>query len=267
MRSAPVPEAGELLSMSQARVDTVSGNNPITSQGQVGASGHANLARSSAGAQGILAGASTPISEFVDKLANQVIVPFLYDMREMNQSMLPLSQLDWIMSEELRHAYVTEGGDLIDILNARVKFQVLAGSKMTSRRIMAQALPQLTQFLSGPSITEQMAIQAKKVDIVELIRLWFEMAELKNMKDIIVDMTPEDKQRHQQMSQGGLQQQKFLQQQALAAQKAAQQEQAADAENIARASRDALRIGWKASVEPEQLQGEPNAVAGFGSQV
>jgi hypothetical protein len=132
---------------------------------------------------------------------------------------------------------------------------------------MAQALPQLTQFLSGPSITEQMAIQAKKVDIVELIRLWFEMAELKNMKDIIVDMTPEDKQRHQQMSQGGLQQQKFLQQQALAAQKAAQQEQAADAENIARASRDALRIGWKASVEPEQLQGEPNAVAGFGSQV
>jgi hypothetical protein len=266
MRSAPVPEAGELLAMSQGRVDMVSGN-PVTSRGDVGSSGHSNMARSSAGASGILAGANTPISDFIDKLANQVIIPFLYDCQEMNRSMLPLSQLEFIMSDELKHEYVPQGGDLIDILNAKVKFQVLAGSKMQTRRNMAQALPQLTQFLSTPAIIDQLAVEGKKIAIDELIRTWFEMAEMKNMKDLIVPMTPQDLQRQQQQSQGGLTQQKFLQQQALIAQKAQLQSQQADADNVARSARDVLREGFKASVAPEELQGEPNATAGFGSEV
>lgn len=181
--------------------------------------------------------------------------------------MLPVSQLRFILSDELQHEYLANGGDEIDILNAKVRFQVLAGSKLATRRNMAQALPQLTQFLSGPSITEQLAIQNKKIDVMELIKVWFEMAEMKDVRDVVVDMTPEDTARHQQQSQGGLTQAKFLQQQQLLAQKAAIQEQQADNENVARASRDLLRIGFKASTEPEELQGEPNAVAGFGSQV
>ena len=263
----PVVEAQQLLGMSQGRVDTVSGNNPMTSQGVAGASGHSNLARSSAGAQGLLQGASNVISDCVDKLANQVIVPFLYDMQEMNQSMLPLSQLDYIMSDELKHDYITQGGDLIDILNARVKFGILAGSKMQTRRNMAQALPQLTQFLANPAITEQLAIQNMKIDVKELIRTWFEMADMKNMNDMIVPMTPEDTARHQQMTQGGQTQAKFQQQQALVAQKAALQEQQADADNIARAARDVLRESFKKSTEPEDLTGEPSATTGFGSEV
>ena len=268
MRSAPVPEANELLGMSQSRVDMVSGNNPITSMGQAGTSGHSNLARSSAGASGILAGANTPISDFVDKIANQVIVPFLYDMQEMNRSMLPLSQLDWIMSDELKHEYTTTGGDLIDILNAKVKFQILAGSKMTTRRNMAQGLPQLTQFLANPAVIEQLAIEGKKVDINEICRMWFEASEWKNINDVIIPMTAQDLQRQQQQSQGGMNQQKFQQQQALVAQKAAIQEQQADADNIARAARDVLREGFKKSVEPEELTGEPNTTGtGFGGNL
>ena len=215
MRSAPVPEAGELLAMSQGRVDMVSGNNPITSMGQAGTSGHSNLARSSAGASGILAGANTPISDFIDKLANQVIVPFLYDMQEMNRSMLPMSQLDYIMSDELKHEYVETGGDLLDILNAKVKFQILAGSKMTTRRNMAQGLPQLTAFLAQPAVLEQLAVEGKKVDVNEIVRMWFEASEWKNLNDVIVPMTQQDLQRQQQQSQGGQAEQKFLQQQQL----------------------------------------------------
>ena len=268
MRSAPVPEAGELLAMSQGRVDMVSGNNPITSMGQAGTSGHSNLARSSAGASGILAGANTPISDFIDKLANQVIVPFLYDMQEMNRSMLPMSQLDYIMSDELKHEYVETGGDLLDILNAKVKFQVLAGSKMTTRRNMAQGLPLLTQFLSQPAILEQLAIEGKKVDVNELVRMYFEASEWKNMNDVIIPMTPQDMQRMQQQSQGGQNEQKFLQQQQLIAQKAQLQAQQADSDNISRAARDVLREGFKKAVEPEELTGETNTSGvGFGGNL
>jgi hypothetical protein len=265
MRSAPVPEAGELLAMSQGRVDMVSGN-PVTSRGDVGSSGHSNMARSSAGASGILAGANTPISDFIDKLANQVIVPFLYDVQEMNRSMLPMSQLDYIMSDELKHEYVATGGDLLDILNAKVKFQILAGSKMTTRRNMAQGLPQLTAFLAQPAVLEQLAVEGKKVDVNEIVRMWFQAAEWQNMNDVIVPMTQEDLQRQQQQSQGGQAEQKFLQQQQLIAQKAQLQSQQADADNIARAARDVLREGFKKSVEPEELTGEPNeSGTGFGS--
>jgi hypothetical protein len=263
----PVPEAGQILGMSQSRVDSVSGNSSMSGQGVSGASGHSNLARSSAGAQGLLQGASTPVSEFVDKIANQVIVPFLYDMQEMNQMMLPLSQLDWIMSEELKHDYVTQGGDLIDILNAKVKFAILAGSKMQTRRNMAQGLPMLSQFLSNPAIVEQLAVEGKKIDVNEIVRMWFEASDWKNQNDVVVPMTPKDLQRQQQQSQGGVLQQKFQAQQALLAQKSAAQQQQADADNTARAARDVLRETFKKAVEPEELSGSPDTqTTGFGSQ-
>jgi hypothetical protein len=215
----------------------------------------------------LLQGASTPVSEFVDKIANQVIVPFLYDMQEMNQMMLPLSQLDWIMSEELKHDYVTQGGDLIDILNAKVKFAILAGSKMQTRRNMAQGLPMLSQFLSNPAIVEQLAVEGKKIDVNEIVRMWFEASDWKNQNDVVVPMTPKDLQRQQQQSQGGVLQQKFQAQQALLAQKSAAQQQQADADNTARAARDVLRETFKKAVEPEELSGSPDTqTTGFGSQ-
>ena len=133
---------------------------------------------------------------------------------------------------------------------------------------MAQVLPMLSQFLANPAIIEQLALEGKKVAVDELIRVWFETAEMKDIGDMIVQMTPQDLQRQQQMSQGGMQNQKFQQQQALAAQKEQAQSQQADAENIARASRDVLRLGFKQAVEPEELTGSPYAqTQGFGSEV
>ena len=268
-RPAPVPEAMELMAMSQQRADTVSGANPINALGQAGSSGHSNLARTATGAGGLMAGANSGISEFVDKLANQVIIPLLYNIQEMNRRLLPPSQLDWILSDELKHVYLDEDGnpgDPIDILNARVKFNVLAGSKMSVRRNIAQFLPQLTQFLANPAVVEQLAIESKKIDVNEICHLWFESAELPDINDVIVPMSDEDKARHQAQSQGGLTQQKFQQQQALIAQKAQLQEQQSDASNVALAAREALRAGWKKAVEPEELTGDVNTSGvGLGS--
>ena len=263
-RLPAIPEAGELMAMSQGRADTVSGNNPIMG-GNAGSSGHSNLARSSAGAQALAQGASSGISEFIDNLADQVIVPLLYDMQQMNREMLPESQLNFIMSEELKHEYVQSGGDVIDILNARVKFSILAGSKMQTRRNMAQALPMLSQFLSNPEIISSLSVEGKKVNVGEVVHMWFEAADFKNLNDVIIDMTPQDLQRQQQQSQGGQQQMKAQAQSQLQAQKDAAAEQRDDASNIARAARDVLREGFKKSVEPMELTGEPSATTGFGS--
>lgn len=258
----PVVEANQLFMMSQQRVDSVSGNNPVANS----TAGHSNMARSAAGAQGLLQSSSNVVSEAVDKLAYQVIVPFLYDMQEMNQMFLAPSQLDFILSEELKHEYITQGGDIIDILNARVKFSILAGSKMQSRRQMVQSLPMMSQFLSNGEIVSALAIEGKKVDVAELLRMWMEAGEFKNMSDLIIPMTDEDKQRmQQQQSQGGMVQQKAQTQSQLEQQKFQQKQQLLDQENTARAARDVLRAGFAKAVEPDELTGTPSATTGFGS--
>jgi hypothetical protein len=263
-RSAAVPEAQLLIAMAQQWISSASGNSPL-SQGVAGEAGHSNMARSSAGAQGLLAGAAAQVSAFVDKVSRQVFVPFLYELYEMNRAMLSANQLQFILDKELQSDYLASGQSLVDLLNSRVKFSVLAGAKMQTRRNAVQGLPLVTQFLQSPEIVQQLAIEGKKVDVLEIIRRWFEAMDMKGINDVIVPMTDQDRQRAQQMSQGGLQQQKFQNQTQLQAQKALQSQQLSDSENIARAARDVIREGFKASVAPEILEGEPDATRGLGS--
>ena len=263
-RQPAVPEAGQHLQMSQARAEQVSGANETATQGIAGASGHSNMARSSAGAQALSAGAGSRPAFFVGKLSTQVIVPWLYEMYEMDKAMLPVSQLKYILSDELQHDYLKNGGDIIDLLNARVKFSVLAGAKMQTRRNMAQALPLVVQFVTNQQTENQLALQSKKVDIAELIRLQFEAADLKSFNDVIVDMTPEDTARWQQM-QNGPAAAKIQGAQSLQQQKFEQEQQLLDQANEARAGRDVLREEIKKSVEPEALTGapDPNGLGSF----
>jgi len=213
-------------------------------------------------------GAMNMLGEFVDKLVNQVFVPFLYDMQELNKAELNPSQLKYILSDELQHEYVKNGGDTLDLLNARVKYTVLAGSKMQNLKSMAQALPMMTQFLGNPEIVQGLAVEKKKVNVSEIIRMWFETSRWPNLNDVIIPMTAEDMQRLQQQSQGGMIQQKTQAQSQLLNQKFQQAQQLADAENISRAARDVLREGFKKAVEPEELTGQPqSSSSGFGGEV
>lgn len=263
-RQPAVPEAGQHLQMSQARAEQVSGANEAASQGIAGSSGHSNLARSSAGAQLIASGAGSRPAHFISKLANQVFIPLLYEMYEMDKAMLPMSQLRYILSDELQHEFMSSGQDMVDLLNARVKFSVLAGSKMQTRRNMAQALPIITQFLSNPETGQQLGTQKLKVDYAELIRLQFEAADIKEFKDIIVPMSPEEDQRWQMTTPAAKAQAQAQSQAQLEQQKFEHQQELSDAENTARAARDVLREEFKRAVEPEALTGEPNP-SGLGS--
>lgn len=266
-RSQPVPEAQMLLGMSQGRVEQVGGTNPLNSSGNAGSSGHSNLGRSSAGAQAIASGGAQPAAEYVDKFCRQVFIPFLYDLQEMNQELLSEDELTYILNDELKHEFMATGQDILDVLNARVKFSILAGAKMQARRNMAQALPLLTQFLSNPEVTGQLSVEGKKIDIMEVCRMYFESSDWKNVNDVIVPMTPQDLQRQQAQSQAAQQQSKGAVQAQLQTLKYQQQQQLADSENIARAGRDVLREAFKKSVEPDELTGEPGAQVGFGSSV
>jgi hypothetical protein len=257
-RYAPVPEAFQHIQLSQARAEQSSGSNSISSSGSAGNSGHSNISRSATGANLLAAGSTNLISSFIDRLANQVITPFLYEMFEMDKAMLPPSQLRYILNEELRDAYLQEGNDLVDILNAKLKFTIAAGSKLNEKRNMAQAWPSMIQFLNSPETTQQLAVSGLKVDIQEVVETTFYISGFKNEKDIIVPMTPEDVQRQQALQQGaqtGKIQAQAQTQAALQQQKFEQQQQLQDEGNIARAARDVLREQYKAQVEGKPVPG------------
>lgn len=264
-RLPAVPEAAEHISMSQARAEVVSGSSDASSQGVAGSSGHSNLARSATGANMLASGSSSRVGDFVEKLANQVMVPFLSQVHEMNRAMLPPSTMRYILGEELEHEFMRDSGDLIELLNAKVKFSILAAAKMQARKNMAQALPLLVQFLNSPETSSQLAIGGKKIETQEIIRMMFEVSDWKNLNDVVVQMTPEDQQRWQAMQASAQQNSKTAGAQQLEDQKFQHQQQLSDQENTARAAREVLRQAFQKSALPSVLSGTPSATTGFGS--
>jgi hypothetical protein len=267
-RTPAVPEAGQHLALSQARVEQTSGANELSSQGIAGSSGHSNIARTAAGANLLASGSGNRISDFVEKLADNVIIPFLYQVHEMDRSRLPVKTIKSLLNDELQSDYFKNKGDIVELLNSRLKFSILAGAKMAVRRNLAQALPVLSSFLTNQFVLQQLQTEQKKIDVEELLHLFFEAAEMPDeYYDIVVPMTPEESQRAQQNSPAALVQAKAQaaqqSQQAITQQKFQQQQMLLDQGNYAKSARDILRHSIETAGLTEAIQGEPGA-QGFG---
>lgn len=252
-RLPPVPEAGEHISLSQNRTDQYAGAGALNTSGM--SAGHSNLARSAAGAT-MLGSSGTTAPDFIDKITNQVFIPMLYAFQEMNNEELPAKTWKSILSDELQHAFVTQKqGSIIDLMNARIKFSVLAGAKMAARQKMAQALPIMTQYLMNEQTNQQLAIAGERVDVTEVLKMFWEVSEWKNFKDVVVDMTDEEMQRAQMNSPAAQQQAQAQQQQQMLQQKQNNSLELVDAENVARAGREYLRTQWNAQAKASEFTG------------
>ena len=263
-RTNAVPEAGEHISMSQARVELVSGANEVTTQGVAGNAAHSNLGRSAAGANLIGAGAASRPQDFVEKFVAQVFIPFLYEVAEMNRSLLPKETIRHILDEELEHAYFKEGGTVVELMNSRVMFSTLAGAKMQARRQMAQAMPLLTQLLTNEQTTKQLGIQRKKVNVAAILDDFIEVSGWRRRADWIQDMTPEDEQRYAAQSPAAQIQAKGQVQEQLQQKQHNNKLDLVDAENMAKGGREVLRHALEAAETPNAITGAPAGGAGFG---
>ena len=107
-----------------------------------------------------------------------------------------------MLTEELQDEFT---GDPLDLKNANLRFQILAGSKLRSRMAMLQLAPQLVQLLQLAPVLDAIGDQQKKVDWVELIQCLLDATDWPGAQKFVVDMTQEDKQRQQQKSQQAMQ--------------------------------------------------------------
>jgi hypothetical protein len=263
-RLPAVPEAAEHIAMSQARVELNSGANEVTAQGIAGNAAHSNMGRTAAGANLIGAGADSRPQDFVEKFVSQVFIPFLYEVQEMDRRLLPKETIKYILDEELEHAYFSEGGSVTELLNARIKFSVLAGAKMQARRQMAQAMPLLIQLLTNEQTTKQLGIQKKKVNVAAILEDFIEVSGWKVRNDWIQDMTPEDEKRYMAQSPAAQVQAKAQAQGQLQQQQHSNKLELIDQENLSRAGREVLRHTMEQAETPEATFGSPASGAGFG---
>jgi hypothetical protein len=135
----------------------------------------------------------------------------------------------------------------VDIMNARIDFDILAASKLSARRALGQSIPILYQFLLAEPVLTSLQQQGKKIDMGEMVNMLFDVTGWPNRQDVIVDMNQDDEARAA-MNNPGVQQM-------LAQREAAQTDQSnklqvIEEENIARAGRDVIKEAIKKKEQP-----------------
>jgi hypothetical protein len=250
-RMQAVPEAYAEIQASQARAEGSSGANELMVQGSTPAQGRTSLGRTATGANLLAGGSGARLESFVERIADQVIVPALDMFFEMDKQLLEPEQLRGILNDEMDQAW--EGDDL-DILNARVSFDVLAASRMVARQRMAQSLPILAQSLLTDPMHAMLSQQGKKLEVNELVNMWFDISGWKSKSSLIVDMTEEDKTR---LAMQNPAMQQMMAQKAKTQAETDSKLQILDADNAARAYREINRQLLEKALTPDLLSGNP----------
>lgn len=207
----------ELLGSSDARVARRTAASEISVAGAM-PSKNSSITRTATGVNSLSSGTGTRLEYIVSNIADQVFVPLLNAIHEMNLLFLDPEQVEKILTDELDIAYK---GDVLDLVNGQYDFQMLAASRLQKKTAMAQTLPLLYQFLLTEPVLNSLTEQGKKVNIGELVKMSFDVSGWPNYDDVIVPMTDAEKQQ-QAANSPATQQQAQLQ--------AEQQKQAGDAQ-------------------------------------
>ena len=252
-------EVWAAIQVSESQAESATGANDNLVQGSASAP-KTSMGRTATGAGNMMSAVAGRLQDPVENFIFNVYEPWIVQMDELNNERLPMSALREVLGDELGPEYKL---DEHNFLNARIKFEVLAGSHLVAKKTMAQALPLLVQLFSAPQMLQQLNQTGWTVDLKELMRMMMEVSEWKNQHDIIRKLTPEEKQaqaannpaQQQIAAKAGLEDQKFQHTQAIV-----------DQENLARAAREVMRQTIEKSESPEAVTGEAGGT-GFGSQV
>jgi hypothetical protein len=197
MPKMPLGEIFAFLQNSSAKAEAADGANSQLVQGAVpGQGGKTSLTRTAGGAQQFGAAVATRLQGPVGHFVQQVLVPFVYQLDTLNRRFVPMNQVRTILGDELGPSFKF---DESKFLNGKVEFDCLAGAHLASRKIMAQALPLLTQIFDNPQILEMLADNNQEyVDVKEMLLMWLEATGWRNRKSLIKPMNQDMIARRQQ---------------------------------------------------------------------
>lgn len=249
------PEVWAALQESEKATESSSGADQTLVQGS-SAGPRTSMGRTAGGA-GILANASaTRLDGPLDNFIEQVFKPFLYALDSMVFNYFTDAEIMSILGEELGHEFTI---DLQKFHDAKIEYEVLAGSSLAAKRTMAQSMTLIEQIFSNPQIQQSLAeINEEYIDFKTILRMWMEASEWKDTNDIIKPMTPAMKQRRDQQSQAAQAQSKANVTTQSNQQKFEQKQQLEDQANENRIKRDIVRETFRDNSMSEATEGVPS---------
>lgn len=187
---------------SDARAQRRSGANQLITQGSAPAAGQ--LGRTSQGISTATAAIGAKIGYWADQISGNVVVPFLEACHEMNSLWMPEDEIKEFFQKNLKEEAFPQ--DPLEVKNAELKFQMLAGAKLQKRMAMLQLAPTLVQLLMAPPVLEAISDAQHKWDWVEFIQVLLDAAGWPGTQKFIVEMSEDDMKRQQEKQQMALQQ-------------------------------------------------------------
>jgi hypothetical protein len=262
LQMPPVPaEAWQFIQQAKASGAETSGANEQVMMGAGSPGIHTTGMRTATGAGLVGQANATRLDLPEDTFVEQVFVPWLYKMDELNNDLLPTSVLRRTLGDELGEAFKV---DHVDFRNARIEYEVLAGSKLGAKKEMLQAFPVMIQLLNNPTFIQNLADNGYRLDGPAIFRGFADGAGWRYSQAFMVKMDDQQKAQHQANSPAGLQAANAKTQLQMQAQKFQQEQQMEDQKQLGKAGNEALRATYEKELQPEYAGGD--VTQGYGSE-
>jgi len=187
------PDAWRAIQAVIGSSEGATGADQATVQGSIPGRG-SSIVRSGTGAGAVAAASSGRLQSPVERVVDGVLIPFLKFLFRMIKERMPISEIRDVLAERTEDLIP----DFQDFMEMGVKFETLAGTKLAARNRMAQALPFLLEVFGNQALVQQLSETGWKVNAMELVNMVLDMSEWKNKRDLVVQMSDEEK---QQMAQ------------------------------------------------------------------
>lgn len=261
LQMPPVPgEAWQFIQQAQSAGAATSGANEQVIQGAGAAGVKTTGMRSGTGAAAVIQANASRLDGPTGRFVRQVFEPWLYQMDSLNNDLLPTSVIRDILGEELGEPYLV---DHEDFRNAKIEYEVLAGSKLGQKQSMTQAFPIMIQLLNNPTFVANANDYGYKFNAPAIFKGFVDAAGWKFSQPFLEKMTPEEKQKHDANSPAALQQAQAASAMKAQQMKFEQEKTLEDQRQLGKAGNEGYRAAIEKATGPALL-GEPTT-SGFGS--
>jgi hypothetical protein len=184
------PDAWRAIQISNQVSDATTGADQAAVQGALPGRG-SSVGRSGTGAGMIQSAAQGRIQAPVERVIDGILIPFLNFLWQMVHDHMTTGEIRTMLGDAMTEDLLV---DFNDFLNAKIRFDTLAGTRLAARTRMAQSLPFLLEIFGNQALVSQMSAIGWKVNVLEVVNMVMDVSEWKNKRDLIVPMTDQEKQ-------------------------------------------------------------------------
>jgi hypothetical protein len=168
----------------------------INSMGQGGVPTPSNANRTLGGMQMQAGGSSSRLSEIVSNVELYLLVPVLYKLYKLMQFHTRPGQALPATNSQGQYYFVDAG-----LSQKKIRFRMLAASKMVTRDKLMQIVPMWMQILSQGTLVESLMKTGQTIDFDELFRMLQDATGVAHLYQLVRAMRPDEKQQMQQEQQ------------------------------------------------------------------